>query len=360
MLLWLANWLTEYNRIFFVFNYIALRSVLAALTALLIAIIIGKPMIRWLQKMQIGQMIRDDGPQSHLSKKGTPTMGGCLILFSIAISVLLWSDLTNKFTWILLFVTLSFGLIGFLDDYLKLSKKNAKGLRAKWKYLMQSVFGLITVVAIFLVLNPYMDLSISIPFTKQLVIPLGGFFVIFGYFVIVGSSNAVNLTDGLDGLAILPIVMVAAGLGAFAYVSSNANFASYLLMNYIAGTGDVVIFCAAICGAGIGFLWYNSYPAEVFMGDVGALALGAALGCIALILRQELVLFIMGFIFVIETVSVILQVGSYKLRKKRVFKMAPIHHHFELKGWAEPKVVVRFWILTAIFVLIGLASLKIR
>lgn len=360
MLLWLANWLTEYNRIFFVFNYIALRSVLAALTALLIAIIIGKPMIRWLQKMQIGQMIRDDGPQSHLSKKGTPTMGGCLILFSIAISVLLWSDLTNKFTWILLFVTLSFGLIGFLDDYLKLSKKNAKGLRAKWKYLMQSVFGLITVVAIFLVLNPYMDLSISIPFTKQLVIPLGGFFVIFGYFVIVGSSNAVNLTDGLDGLAILPIVMVAAGLGAFAYVSSNANFANYLLMNYIAGTGDVVIFCAAICGAGIGFLWYNSYPAEVFMGDVGALALGAALGCIALILRQELVLFIMGFIFVIETVSVILQVGSYKLRKKRVFKMAPIHHHFELKGWAEPKVVVRFWILTAIFVLIGLASLKIR
>jgi phospho-N-acetylmuramoyl-pentapeptide-transferase len=360
MLLWLANWLTEYNRIFFVFNYIALRSVLAALTALLIAIIIGKPMIRWLQKMQIGQMIRDDGPQSHLSKKGTPTMGGCLILFSIAISVLLWSDLTNKFTWVLLFVTLSFGLIGFLDDYLKLSKKNAKGLRAKWKYLMQSVFGLITVVAIFLVLNPYMDLSISIPFTKQLVIPLGGFFVIFGYFVIVGSSNAVNLTDGLDGLAILPIVMVAAGLGAFAYVSSNANFASYLLMNYIAGTGDVVIFCAAICGAGIGFLWYNSYPAEVFMGDVGALALGAALGCIALILRQELVLFIMGFIFVIETVSVILQVGSYKLRKKRVFKMAPIHHHFELKGWAEPKVVVRFWILTAIFVLIGLASLKIR
>ena len=360
MLLWLANWLTEYNRIFFVFNYIALRSVLAALTALLIAIVIGKPMIRWLQKMQIGQVIRDDGPQSHLSKKGTPTMGGCLILFSIAISVLLWSNLTNRFTWILLFVTLSFGLIGFLDDYLKLSKKNAKGLRAKWKYLMQSAFGLITVVAIFLALNPYMDLSISVPFTKQLIIPLGGFFIIFGYFVIVGSSNAVNLTDGLDGLAILPIVMVAAGLGAFAYVSSNANFASYLLMNYIAGTGEVVIFCAAICGAGVGFLWYNSYPAEVFMGDVGALSLGAALGCIALILRQELVLFIMGFIFVIETVSVILQVGSYKLRKKRIFKMAPIHHHFELKGWAEPKVVVRFWILTAMFVLIGLASLKIR
>ena len=360
MLLWLANWLTEYHRVFFIFNYIAFRSILAVLTALLIAIIFGKPMIRWLQRMQIGQVVRDDGPESHFSKKGTPTMGGCLILFSIAVSTLLWSNLTNVFTWILLFTLVSFGLVGFLDDYLKLVKKNSQGLKAKWKYLMQSVFGLVAVLAVYFVLNPHMELGILVPFTKPLVIPLGAFFIIVGYFVIVGSSNAVNLTDGLDGLAIFPIVLVAAGLGVFAYVSSNANFAGYLLLPYIPGSGEIVIFCAAICGAGVGFLWYNAYPAEVFMGDVGALSLGAVLGCISLIIRQELVLFIMGFIFVIETVSVILQVGSYKLRKKRIFKMAPIHHHFELKGWPEPKVVVRFWILTAIFVLIGLASLKVR
>ena len=360
MLLLLSTYLTSYSRFFFIFNYIAFRSILAALTALLIAIIIGKPLIKKLKNMQIGQVVRDDGPKSHFSKSGTPTMGGLLVLFSIAISVLLWSDLYNIFTWILLFVTISFGLIGFLDDYLKLVKKNSKGLKGRWKYLLQSIFGLLAVIAIYLYFNPYMNFSISIPFTKQLIIPLGSFFIIFGYFVIVGSSNAVNLTDGLDGLAILPVVFVAAGLGVFAYVSCNAGFADYLLISYIPGTGEVVVFCAAICGSGIGFLWYNSYPAEIFMGDVGALSLGALLGCIALIVRQELVLFIMGFIFVIETISVLLQVGSYKLRKKRIFKMAPIHHHFELKGWPEPKVVIRFWILTAIFVLIGLSSLKIR
>ena len=360
MLLLLTHYLTSFNRFFFVFDYIAFRSILSALTALLIAIIVGKPLINKLRHLQIGQVVRDDGPKSHYSKSGTPTMGGVLVLFSISVAVLLWSDLRNIFTWILLFITFSFGLIGFLDDYLKLVKKNSVGLKGKWKYFLQSLFGLLAIIAIYLYLNPYMDLSLSIPFTKQFSIYLGPWFIILGYFVVVGSSNAVNLTDGLDGLAILPVVFVSAGLAIFAYVSSNVNLSEYLLLQYIPGTGEIVVFCSAICGAGVGFLWYNSYPAEIFMGDVGALALGALLGAISLIIRQELVLFIMGFIFVIETISVVLQVTSFKLRRKRIFKMAPIHHHFELKGWPEPKVVVRFWIMTAIFLLIGLSSLKIR
>lgn len=364
MLLWLTDWLVRYFSSFHIFSsYVSVRAIMAALTALVLTLIIGKPMIQWLQKMQIGQVIRSDGPQTHLSKKNTPTMGGVLILFSISAGVLLWSNLSSPFVWILLLVMLGFGLIGFLDDYLKLVLKHPQGLRAKYKYLCQSLFALVAMVLIYLLLTPYMELNLSIPFSKDLLIPLGVVsFIILGYFVIVGSSNAVNLTDGLDGLVILPVVLVAIGLGVYAYVSTNATLSHHLLFDYMPNIGleEVVVFCAAIAGAGIGFLWFNASPAEVFMGDVGSLALGATLGAIALMIRQELVFFIMGLLFVIETVSVILQVGSYKLRKKRIFRMAPLHHHFELKGWAENKVVVRFWILAVIFVLIGLAALKIR
>ncbi|WP_119342790.1 phospho-N-acetylmuramoyl-pentapeptide-transferase [Facilibium subflavum] len=363
MLIWLTNWLTQYASFFHVFgDYVTMRALMAALSALVISLFMGKPIIRWLQKMQIGQVVRDDGPQSHLSKTNTPTMGGCLIIFSITLSVLLWAKLNSLFVWLLLFVLIGYGMIGFLDDFLKLVLKHPKGLRAKHKYLLQSVLAIVAVIWIFLTLNPYMNFSLSIPFSKNLMIPLGGWFFVLGYFVIVGSSNAVNLTDGLDGLAILPIVLVAAGLGVYAYVTTNSVFATHLLFNYMPNVGieELVVFCSAICGAGFGFLWFNAYPAEVFMGDVGSLALGAVLGTIALVIRQELVFFIMGFLFVMETVSVILQVGSYKLTKKRIFKMAPLHHHFELKGWPETKVVVRFWILTIIFVLIGLAALKVR
>ena len=360
MLLIFFNWLGDFYRPFYIVNYISLRMVLAAVTALILSIYLGKPLIKWLQKMQIGQVVRDDGPQAHLSKAGTPTMGGVLVLFSIIISALLWSNLYSIYTWILLGVLIGFGIIGFLDDYLKLVRKHSGGLKSRYKYLFQSIVGIVFSVIIYFHFDQYMILALSIPYTKAYVITLGAWFILLGYFVIVGSSNAVNLTDGLDGLAITPIIMVALGMGIFAYATSNATFADHLGLLFIPGTEEVVIFCAVIAGSGIGFLWYNTYPAEVFMGDVGALSLGAVLGCIALILRQELILFIMGFIFVVETFSVILQVGSYKLRKKRIFKMAPIHHHFELKGWPEPKVVVRFSIITALFVLIGLASLKIR
>ncbi|MBK2123736.1 phospho-N-acetylmuramoyl-pentapeptide-transferase [Fangia hongkongensis] len=363
MLVWLAAYLDKYASFLNVFvNYVSVRAILAALSALIIALFMGKPMINWLTKMQIGQVIRDDGPKSHLKKGNTPTMGGCLILFSITISVLLWAKLDSQFIWLVLFVLLGFGVIGFLDDYLKLVLKNPKGLRAKYKYLCQSLVAIIAMIWLYLALNPYMDFSLSIPFSKSWAVPLGIWVILLGYFVIVGASNAVNLTDGLDGLAILPIVLVAAGLGVYAYISTNNIFAGHLLFTYMPNVGieELVVFCAAICGAGFGFLWFNAYPADVFMGDVGSLALGAALGVVAVIIRQELVLFIMGFLFVMETVSVILQVGSYKLRKKRIFKMAPLHHHYELKGWPETKVVVRFWILTIIFVCIGLMALKLR
>lgn len=361
MALWLTNWLMEFYRPFYVFNYITLRLILAAATALLISLIFGKFSIRLLQKMQVGQVVRDDGPQTHLKKTGTPTMGGILILFSVTVSSLLWANLNNIFIWVLLFSLLFFGLIGFLDDFLKLVLKHPRGLKSRWKYALQSLFAIIIAFVLFFYFNQYMNLSLVIPYTKNLSIPLGAVgFILLSYFVIVGSSNAVNLTDGLDGLAIVPIGLVALGLAVFAYATSNATFSYYLHLIYIPGTQEVAIFCAAIFGASLGFLWFNAHPAEVFMGDVGALALGAALGVAAIILRQELVLFIMGFIFVIETVSVILQVGSYKLRKKRIFKMAPIHHHFEQLGLSETKVTVRFWILTILFILIGLASLKIN
>ena len=363
MLTWLTHWLTQYFSFLHIFDsYVTMRALMAALTALIISLFLGKPMIAWLQKMQIGQVVRNDGPQSHLSKQNTPTMGGCLVISAIVIAVLLWAKLTSPFVWVLLFVLVGFGVIGFLDDFLKLVLKHPQGLRAKYKYVLQSIFALVAMLWIFWLLNDYMNFQLSIPFSKSWYIPLGAWVILLGYFVIVGGSNAVNLTDGLDGLAILPIVLVAAGLGVYAYVVSNSTFSEHLLFEYMANVGieEIVVFCAAICGAGFGFLWFNAYPADVFMGDVGSLALGATLGAIAVIIRQELVFFIMGFLFVMETVSVILQVGSYKLRKKRIFKMAPLHHHFELKGWPETKVVVRFWILTIIFVLIGLAALKIR
>jgi phospho-N-acetylmuramoyl-pentapeptide-transferase len=317
-------------------------------------------MIRKLAEHQVGQRVRSDGPQSHLSKAGTPTMGGALILVAIVTATLLWADLANRFVWIVLGVTVAFGLIGFWDDYLKLVVGDSRGLIARYKYFWQSVAGLGAAIALYATAKTPIETTLIVPFFKDFVLPLGPLFIVVAYFVIVGSSNAVNLTDGLDGLAIMPAVLVAGALGVFAYASGNVVFSNYLGIPYIAGTGEVLVICSAIFGAGLGFLWFNTYPAQVFMGDIGALALGAALGVIAVIVRQEIVLFIMGGVFVMETVSVILQVGSFKLRGKRIFRMAPIHHHFELKGWAEPKVIVRFWIITVILVLVGLATLKLR
>jgi phospho-N-acetylmuramoyl-pentapeptide-transferase len=318
-------------------------------------------MIRSLAARQIGQNVRELGPQSHLSKQGTPTMGGALILVAMLASTLLWADLTNRYVWIVTGVTAAFGLIGFYDDYLKLVVGNSRGLSPRWKYLLQSVAGLGAAVALFFAASTPVATALHVPFFKEVAVPLGpATFVVLSYFVIVGTSNAVNLTDGLDGLAIMPSVMVAGALGVFAYASGNVIFANYLLIPHVAGVGEVLIFCATLVGAGLGFLWFNTYPAQVFMGDVGALALGAALGTIAVVVRQEIVLFVMGGVFVLETVSVILQVASFKLTGKRIFRMAPIHHHFELKGWAEPKVIVRFWIITVVLVLAGLATLKVR
>jgi len=360
MLRYVADWLTHYYSFFNVFSYLTLRAILAALTALLISLLVGPPMIRKLAEHQVGQRVRSDGPQTHLSKAGTPTMGGALILVAIAAATLLWADLANRFVWIVLAVTVAFGLIGFWDDYLKLVVGDSRGLIARHKYLWQSVAGLGAAVALFATARTPIETTLIVPFFKDVMLPLGPLFVVVAYLVIVGSSNAVNLTDGLDGLAIMPAVLVAGALGVFAYASGNVVFANYLGIPHIAGTGEVLVICAAIFGAGLGFLWFNTYPAQVFMGDIGALALGAALGVIAVVVRQEVVLFIMGGVFVMETVSVILQVGSFKLRGKRIFRMAPIHHHFELKGWAEPKVIVRFWIITVILVLVGLATLKLR
>jgi phospho-N-acetylmuramoyl-pentapeptide-transferase len=317
-------------------------------------------MIRKLAEHQVGQRVRSDGPQSHLTKAGTPTMGGLLILVAIVAAALLWADLANRFVWVVLGVTVAFGLIGFWDDYLKLVVGNSRGLIARYKYFWQSVAGLGAAVALYFTAHSPAETTLYVPLFKHVLIPLGVLFIPLTYLVIVGSSNAVNLTDGLDGLAIMPSVLVAGALGVFAYASGNVVFSSYLGIPYIAGAGEVLVICSAIFGAGLGFLWFNTYPAQVFMGDIGALALGAALGVIAVIVRQEIVLFIMGGVFVMETVSVILQVASFKLRGKRIFKMAPIHHHFELKGWAEPKVIVRFWIITVILVLLGLATLKLR
>jgi phospho-N-acetylmuramoyl-pentapeptide-transferase len=360
MLHYLAEWLTGFYSGFRVFNYLTLRSILAALTALTISLLVGPTMIRKLAEHQVGQRVRSDGPQSHLTKAGTPTMGGLLILVAIVAASLLWGDLGNRFVWVVLGVTAAFGLIGFWDDYLKLVVGNSRGLIARYKYFWQSVAGLGAAVVLYLTAHSPADTTLYVPLFKHVLIPLGVLFVPLTYLVIVGSSNAVNLTDGLDGLAIMPSVLVAGALGVFAYASGNVVFSSYLGIPYIAGAGEVLVICSAIFGAGLGFLWFNTYPAQVFMGDIGALALGAALGVIAVIVRQEIVLFIMGGVFVMETVSVILQVASFKLRGKRIFKMAPIHHHFELKGWAEPKVIVRFWIITVVLVLLGLATLKLR
>lgn len=360
MLIYLADFLAQHYSGFNVFRYLTLRGIMGVLTALLISLFIGPYLIRSLKSRQIGQAVRDDGPQSHLSKAGTPTMGGALILMAMTVSTLLWSDLSNAYVWITLGVTLVFGAVGWVDDWRKVVEKNPRGLPARWKYLWQSVGGIMAAIALYYLADAPVHTELLIPFFKDTALPLGILFIPFTYLVIVGSSNAVNLTDGLDGLAIMPTVMVAGALAVFAYLSGNINFSAYLNIPYVIGSGELIIFLGSIIGAGLGFLWFNTYPAQVFMGDVGALSLGAALGVVAVIVRQELVLFIMGGIFVLETVSVILQVASFKLTGRRIFRMAPIHHHFELKGWPEPRVIVRFWIITVVLVLIGLASLKIR
>jgi phospho-N-acetylmuramoyl-pentapeptide-transferase len=360
MLIWLAEWLQQFDPGFGVFSYLTLRAILSTLTALLIAVIIGPKMIRWLQRMQIGQTIRDDGPESHLAKSGTPTMGGLLILAAIVSSVLLWSDLTNRYVWVTLFVLVSYGVIGFVDDYRKVIRKDAKGLIARWKYFWQSVIAIAVALYLYSSQQNPAETALLVPFFKDVMPQMGMLFIVVTYFVIVGTSNAVNLTDGLDGLAIVPTVLVAGAFAIFAYVTGNINFSAYLAIPYLPLTSELVIVCTAIVGAGLGFLWFNTYPAQVFMGDVGSLALGGTLGILAVLVRQEIVLFIMGGIFVVETLSVILQVGSFKMRGKRIFRMAPIHHHYELKGWPEPRVIVRCWIISLMLVLVGLATLKLR
>lgn len=360
MLFALAEYLQQFHSGFNVFQYLTLRAILGTITALVLSLVIGPVVIRKLTSYKIGQQVRDDGPQTHLSKAGTPTMGGAMILVSVAISTVLWSDLSSNKVWVTLIVTLLFGLIGGVDDYKKLVYGSSKGLSAGAKYFWQTVFGLGAAITIFKMAETPAETTLIMPFLKDVMIPLGWSFVALAYFVIVGSSNAVNLTDGLDGLAIMPTVMVAGALGVFAYATGHVTFSNYLGIPYVAGVGELAIFCGTLVGAGLGFLWFNTYPAQVFMGDVGALSLGAALGLVAVLVRQEIVLLIMGGVFVMETVSVILQVSSYKLTGRRIFRMAPLHHHFELKGWPEPRVIVRFWIITVVLVLIGLASLKLR
>ncbi len=360
MLLELANYLARLHSGFNVFQYLTLRAILGVLTALMISFVVGPAMIRRLSRYQIGQTVRDDGPESHLSKAGTPTMGGALIVVAIIISTVLWADLGNRYVWVVVLVTLMFGAIGFVDDYRKLVLHDTRGLPPRYKYFWQSVAGLAAALLLYLTAQTPADTQLIVPFFKNVVLDLGWLYVVLAYFVIVGTSNAVNLTDGLDGLAIMPTVMVGGALGIFAYLSGHVQFANYLVIPYVAGVGELVIFSGALVGAGLGFLWFNAYPAQVFMGDVGALALGASLGALAVVVRQELVLLIMGGVFVVETVSVMLQVASFRLTGRRIFRMAPLHHHFELKGWPEPRVIVRFWIITVILVLIGLATLKIR
>ena len=361
MLLALTQWLAQDIRFFSVFNYITLRAVMAAMTALFISFLVGPAMIRKLAAYKIGQAVRSDGPQTHLVKAGTPTMGGALILTSIVITTLLWGDLHNHYVWVVLLSTLGFGVIGWVDDYRKVVHRNPKGLSAKAKMFWQSLIALAVGIYLWNTATLPAQTELIVPFFKFWVFPLSAFlFVVLAYLVIVGTSNAVNLTDGLDGLAIMPTVLVGGALALFAYVAGNAVFSKYLGIPYIPGAGELAIFCSAIAGAGLAFLWFNAYPAEVFMGDVGALALGAALGVVAVIVRQELVLFIMGGVFVVEAISVMIQVASFKLTGKRVFRMAPLHHHYELKGWKETQVVVRFWIITMLLVLVGLATLKLR
>jgi phospho-N-acetylmuramoyl-pentapeptide-transferase len=384
MLLELAQWLAKDIRAFNVFNYITLRAVLATMTALTISFVLGPPLIRWLTEKKIGQSVRDDGPQTHLSKAGTPTMGGALILISLGLATLLWADLSNRFIWIVLIVTFGYGAVGWVDDWRKVVHRNPKGLSARTKFFWQSLIGIVAAIYIaFSISAPNNEKVVQlffqwvgsgftlelpakadliVPFFKTISYPVGMFgFIVLTYFVIVGASNAVNLTDGLDGLAIMPAVIVGAALGIFAYVAGNAVYSKYLFIPYIPGASELGVFCGALFGAGLGFLWFNAYPAEVFMGDVGALALGAALGTVAVIARQEIVFFIMGGVFVAETLSVMIQVAYFKWSGgKRIFRMAPLHHHYELGGWKETQVVVRFWIITILLVLFGLSTLKIR
>ena len=361
MLLILAQYLSRDIHAFNAFSYITLRTVLASMTSLLISFMVGPAMIRKLTAYKIGQSVRSDGPQTHLVKAGTPTMGGALILISIAISTLLWGDLSNRYIWLMMITTLGYGVIGWIDDYRKVVERNPKGLSAKAKMFWQSAIALGVGIYLAQTATQPAETDLIVPFFKHLVFPLGSVgFVLLAYFVIVGTSNAVYLTDGLDGLAIMPTVLVAGAFSIFAYVAGHAVFSKYLGVPHIPGAGELSVFCGALTGAGLAFLWFNAYPAEVFMGDVGALALGGALGLIAVIVRQEIVLFMMGGVFVVETLSVMLQVASFKLTGKRVFRMAPLHHHFELKGWKETQVVVRFWIITMMLVLLGLSTLKLR
>ncbi|WP_406665932.1 phospho-N-acetylmuramoyl-pentapeptide-transferase [Gallaecimonas sp. GXIMD1310] len=359
MLVWLAEYLTQFISGFNVFSYLTFRAILSILTALLLTVYVGPRMIKALVRLQVGQTVRDDGPQSHLSKSGTPTMGGLMILLAVSVSTLLWSNLSNSYVWVVLFVLLSYGVIGFVDDYRKVVRKDPKGLIARWKYFWQSLIALLVAVFLYWQARPQ-ETELVVPFFKDVMPQLGLLYILLTYFVMVGTSNAVNLTDGLDGLAIMPTVMVAAAFALIAYLTGNVNFANYLHIPYVHQASELVIVCTALVGAGLGFLWFNTYPAQVFMGDVGSLALGGTLGIIAVLVRQEILLVIMGGVFVMETISVILQVGSYKLRGQRIFRMAPIHHHYELKGWPEPRVIVRFWIISLMLVLIGLATLKVR
>ena len=360
MLLFLTEYLSQFNPNFQVFQYLTVRGILAILTSLTLLLLIGPYMIKRLNYHQIGQVVRDDGPESHFSKTGTPTMGGALILISILASCLLWGDLRNPYVWVVILVTAASGAVGWVDDYRKIFEQNPKGLSPRWKYFWQSLIGLGAAVYLYSTAAAPADTQLFVPFFKDFALTLGPFYIVIAYLMIVGFSNAVNLTDGLDGLAILPTVMVAAALGIVAYLTGNVVFSDYLNIPYIDGAGELGIFCGALAGAGLGFLWFNTYPAQVFMGDVGALALGASLGVVSVIVRHEIVLIIMGGVFVMETLSVILQVASFKLTGKRIFRMAPLHHHFELKGWPEPRVIVRFWIITVILVLFGLATLKLR
>ena len=360
MLLWLTDYLSDFVRAFSVFQYLTLRSMVSAMTALLLSLIIGPIFIEKLSRQQIGQKVRLDGPESHLAKDGTPTMGGGLIIVVITIATLFWGDLSNRYIWLVLSVTCAFGLIGWLDDYLKILRQNSDGLSARSKIFWQTIVALSASSYLYTTADMAIQTDLIVPFFKEVALPLGIGFIVFSSLMLVGMSNAVNLTDGLDGLAILPTVMVGGGLGLISYLVGNSEYSTYLQIPYIPGTGELSVFCGALIGAGLGFLWFNTYPAQVFMGDVGSLALGAALAIVAIVTRHEIVLLIMGGLFVLETASVIVQVISYRVTGRRVFRMAPIHHHFELKGWAEPKVIVRFWIITVVLVTIGISSLKLR
>ena len=360
MLLWLTDYLSDFVRAFSVFQYLTLRSMVSAMTALLLSLVIGPIFIAKLSRQQIGQNVRADGPKTHLSKSGTPTMGGGLIIVVITITTLFWGDLTNRYIWLVLLVTCAFGSIGWLDDYLKIRRQSSDGLAARWKIFWQTFVALSVSFYLYATADMAAQTDLIVPFFKEVALPLGLGFILFSAFMLVGMSNAVNLTDGLDGLAILPTVMVGGGLGLIAYLAGNIEHSFYLQIPYIPGSGELSVFCGALIGSGLGFLWFNTYPAQIFMGDVGSLALGAALAIVAIVIRHEMVLLIMGGLFVLETASVIVQVVSYRFTGRRVFRMAPIHHHFELKGWAEPKVIVRFWIITVVLVTIGISSLKLR